>query len=110
MFKTGQYYVSLITIFLLTIHLAHADEYLVYQYNENVRIVLSNNECPKQYGGKRAAAQRIDKHYLKGCWVNDPSIKGNIKIQWIGGDSSTFPASNFYPVVEVPEIEVKPQK
>jgi hypothetical protein len=80
--------------------MAYADEYLVYQYNKNVRIVLSNNECTKEYGGKRAAAQRIDKHYLKGCWVNDPKIKGNIKIQWIDGDSSTFPATNFYPVKE----------
>ena len=108
MLKTGLYYFSLIVIFLMTIHLAHADEYLVYQYNDNVRIVLSNYECPKQYGGKRAAAQRIDKEYLKGCWINDPKIKGNIKIQWIGGDSSTFPVSNFYPVITAPEIIVKP--
>ena len=85
----------------LAVYAAEApDEYLVYQYNENVRIVLSNNECPKQYGGKRAAAQRIDSQFLKGCWTNDPDIKGNIKIQWIGGDTSTFPATNFYPVKE----------
>jgi hypothetical protein len=85
----------------LAVYAAEApDEYLVYQYNENVRIVLSKVECPKQYGGKRAAAQRIDKHYLKGCWTNDPTTKGNIKIQWIDGDTSTFPATNFYPVKE----------
>ena len=85
----------------LVVHAAEApDEYLVYQYNENVRIVLSNAECPKQYGGKRAAAQRIDSQFLKGCWTNDSDIKGNIKIQWIGGDTSTFPATNFYPVKE----------
>jgi hypothetical protein len=98
--KTGLYYFSLIVVLLLAYHCAYADDYLVYQYNENVRIVLSNTECPKQYGGKRASAQRIDKHYLKGCWVNDPKIKGNIKIQWIDGDSSTFPATNFYPAKE----------
>ena len=98
----------LLSCLLLISYNAYADEYLVYQYNENVRIVLSKADCPKQYGGKRAAAQRIDKHYLKGCWTNDPKIKGNIKIQWIDGDSSTFPATNFYPVVELPEIEVKP--
>lgn len=93
----------------LSVYAAEApDEYLVYQYNENVRIVLSNAECPKEYGGKRAAAQRIDKKYLKGCWINDPKIKGNVKIQWIGGDSSTFPVSNFYPVITAPEIIVKP--
>jgi hypothetical protein len=85
----------------LAVYAAEApDEYLAYQYNENVRIVLSNSECPKQYGGKRAAAQRIDSQFLKGCWTNDPDIKGNIKIQWIGGDTSTFPATNFYPVKE----------
>jgi len=99
----------LIMLFGIAI-ICHADEYLVYQYNENVRIVLSNAECPKEFGGKRAAAQRVDSQYLKGCWVNDPKIAGNIKIQWIGGDSSTFPAKDFYPVVEVPEIVVKPKK
>ena len=103
-------YCLLLSCLLLTSYDANADEYLVYQYNENVRIVLSNAECPKEFGGKRAAAQRIDSQYLKGCWVNDPKIAGNIKIQWIGGDSSTFPAKDFYPVVEVPEIVVKPKK
>jgi hypothetical protein len=102
--KTGLYYLSLIVLLFMVYHLAYADEakeeYLVYQYNENVRIILSKVECPKQYGGKRAAAQRIDKHYLKGCWTNDPTTKGNIKIQWIDGDSSTFPATNFYPAKE----------
>lgn len=97
-------------LLLLATSVAHADEYLVYQYNENVRIVLSNTPCPKEFGGKRAAAQRIDKQYLKGCWIPDPKTKENVKIQWIGGDSSTFPVSNFYPVIELPEIEVKPQK
>ena len=87
------------------------DEYLVYQYNDNVRIVLSKADCPSEYGGgKRAAAQRIDGQYLKGCWINDPNIKGNVKIQWIGGDSSTFPSKDFYPVVTAPEIIVKPKK
>ena len=100
---------SLLLLCLLS-YTAFADEYLVYQYNENVRIVLSNNECPKEYSGKRAAAQRIDKQYLKGCWIPDPKNKANVKIQWIDGDSSTFPVSNFYPVVEVPEIIVKPKK
>lgn len=100
----------LLSCLLLISYHASADEYLVYQYNENVRIVLSKSECPKEYGGKRAAAQRIDSQFLKGCWVNDPDIKGNIKIQWIGGDSSTFPYINFYPVIELPEIEVKPKK
>ena len=103
-------YGLLLSCLLLTSYNTYADEYLVYQYNENVRIVLSNNECPKQYGGKRAAAQRIDSQYLKGCWTNDPTIKGNIKIQWIEGDSSTFPASNFYPVTDIPEGEAKPKK
>jgi hypothetical protein len=93
-------YLTLLLLPLAVYATEAPDEYLVYQYNENVRIVLSNNECPKQYGGKRAAAQRIDSQFLKGCWTNDSDIKGNIKIQWIGGDTSTFPATNFYPVKE----------
>jgi len=103
-------YLTLLLLPLVVYAAEVHDEYLAYQYNENVRIVLSNTECPKQYEGKRAAAQRIDKHYLKGCWINDPKIKGNIKIQWIDGDTSTFPATNFYPVIELPENTVKPNQ
>ena len=103
-------YLTLLLLPLVVYAAEVPDEYLVYQYNENVRIVLSNAECPKENGaGKRAAAQRIDKHFLKGCWINDPDIKGNIKITWDGGDSSTFPTTNFYPVIEIPEIIVKPK-
>lgn len=70
-----------------------AEEYMVMQYNENVRIVLSKEKCPTK--GFKAAAQRIDKQVMKACW----SANGNmINIQWEGGDFSEFPVDRFYPV------------
>ena len=39
-----------------------------------------------------AMATRIDGDALPGCYTN---IKDDIKIQWIGGDFSVFPANVF---------------
>lgn len=86
-------YLLLILITLFYIHHVEAEEYMVMQYNENVRIVLSKEKCPTK--GFRAVAQRIDKQVLKACW----SLNGNlINIQWEGGDFSEFPVDRFYPV------------
>ena len=72
---------------------AYAVEYMVMQYNENVRIVLSKEKCDK--AGYKAVAQRIDKQFMKACW----SANGNqIHIQWEGGDFSEFPVDRFSPV------------
>jgi len=72
---------------------ANAVEYMVMQYNENVRIVLSKEKCDTK--GFKAVAQRIDKEVMKACW----SANGNkIHIQWEGGDFSEFPVDRFEPV------------
>lgn len=78
---------------LLYIHNLKAEEYLVMQYNENVRIVLSNEKCPTE--GFRAVAQRIDKQIMKACWSYNNKM---INIKWEGGDFSEFPVDRFYPV------------
>lgn len=78
---------------LFYIHHVEAADYMVMQYNDNVRIVLSKEKCPTK--GFRAVAQRIDKQVLRACW----SPNGNlINIQWEGGDFSEFPLDRFYPV------------
>ena len=76
---------------------AHAGEkYLAMQYNEQVRIVLSTTPCPDGKGW-RAAAQRIDKQYLRACWTREPAEK-LIRLQWEGGDFSVLDADRFYPI------------
>ena len=85
---------KLLALLLLVVSsYANAVEYMVMQYNENVRIVLSKEKCDT--AGFKAVAQRIDKQVLKACW----SANGNkIHIQWEGGDFSEFPVDRFYPV------------
>jgi len=83
----------LVLILLVLASYAYAAEYMVMQYNENVRIVLSKEKCDD--AGFKAVAQRIDKQVMKACW----SANGNkIHIQWEGGDFSEFPVDRFYPV------------
>jgi hypothetical protein len=86
-------YLLLVLITLFYIHHVEAEEYLVMKYNENVRIVLSNEKCPTE--GFRAVAQRIDKQIMKACWSYNNKM---INIKWEGGDFSEFPVDRFYPV------------
>jgi len=85
---------KLLALILLAVaSYSYAVDYMVMQYNENVRVVLSKEKC--EQAGFKAVAQRIDKQVLKGCW----SANGNnIHIQWEGGDFSEFPVDRFYPV------------
>jgi len=83
----------LVLILLVLASYAYAAEYMVMQYNENVRIVLSKEKCDD--AGFKAVAQRIDKQVMKACW----SANGNkIHIQWEGGDFSEFPVDRFQPI------------
>ena len=83
----------ILALLLLASSSVYAVEYMVMQYNENVRIVLSKEKCDK--AGYKAVAQRIDKQFMKACW----SANGNqIHIQWEGGDFSEFPVDRFSPV------------
>jgi hypothetical protein len=81
-------------LFLFTFQAAHAEQYMVMQYSESVRIVLSKTKCDK--AGYRAAAQRIDKQYLRGCWTPEPADK-LVRIQWEGGDFSVLDIDRFKP-------------
>jgi hypothetical protein len=87
-----KYIVALIVAFSTP---AYAENYLVMPYNDQVRIVLSEQKCDQS--GFRGVAQRIDKQYMKMCWSLDKKT-GMVHIKWEGGDFSEFPASNFSPV------------
>ena len=69
---------------------AYASEYMVMQYNENVRIVLTKEPCKN--AGFKAVAQRIDKEVMNACWSPEGKL---IHIKWEGGDFSEFDISQF---------------
>ena len=73
----------LLTALLLSASLtAHAKPYLVLQWNEFTRIVLTNETClVKTLKGSRAVVQRADGAYIQGCWkLNDDSQ--TVRIDW----------------------------
>jgi hypothetical protein len=86
-------FLILVLLTLFYIHKVEASEYMVMQYNENVRIVLSKEKCATE--GFKAVAQRLDKQVMKACWSTN---ENKIHIQWEGGDFSEFPVDRFYPV------------
>ena len=69
---------------------------LYFQYNDKVVIWITNQPCIDKKIGKEylyiAMAIRSDGDSMPGCYTN---IKDDIKIQWIGGDFSIFPANVF---------------
>ena len=89
-------FVATLTLFLAQCHPAHAEQYLAMQFTDNVRIMLSKVKCDK--AGYRAAAQRIDGQFMRGCWSNMQDHKNMVHIQWEGGDFSEFPVNGFTPV------------
>jgi uncharacterized protein YxeA len=80
-------------LLIISYSYTYASEYMVMQYNDNVRIVLSKEKCDT--AGFKAVAQRIDRQVMQACW----SANGDkIHIQWEGGDFSEFPVDRFSPV------------
>jgi hypothetical protein len=83
---------------------AAAEEYLVFEYNQNVRIVLQAEPClVKTLTGKRAAAQRSDGQFIRGCWTAVDNGQ-HIRIEWENpaqpGDFSILNTRDFHPVVK----------
>jgi len=69
---------------------------LHYQYNDKVVIWITNQLCIDKKINKEypyiAMAIRVDGDTMPGCYKN---VDDDIKIQWIGGDFSVFPANVF---------------
>jgi len=81
-----------------------ADEYLVFEYNQNVRIVLQAEPClVKTLTGKRAAVQRSDGQFIRGCWTAVDNGQ-HIRIEWENpaqpGDFSILNTKDFQPVIK----------
>ena len=97
MLAVTRFYLILLMFFTgLTLEAAEPIKKLYYQYNDKVVIWITNQPCPNKMMSKQypyfAMATRIDGDALPGCYTN---IKDDIKIQWIGGDFSVFPANVF---------------
>lgn len=83
--------------------IAYAKLFLVYQLTPSVRIVLTNEDClVKSLKGSRAAIQRDDGAFVRGCWTLDETNKSMIKIDWdnpkVPGDFAVIESNRFKPV------------
>ena len=91
-----RYYILLLVFFGLVSEAAEPVKKLYYQYNDKVVVWITNQPCPNKNLIKEypyfAMATRIDGDALPGCYTN---VGDDIKIQWIGGDFSIFPANVF---------------
>lgn len=97
--KTSLFLLSMILGGLLALALeAKADDYLVWQYSDNVRVVLTEFPCRKPNVGLRVMAQRIDGNYVNGCYV--PEGKDMIRITWSNNDFAILELKHFVPVSE----------
>jgi len=69
---------------------------LHFQYNDKVVIWITNQPYIDKKINKEypyiAIAIRVDGDAMPGCYKN---VDDDIKIQWIGGDFSVFPANVF---------------
>lgn len=83
---------------LLVPLIAKAETFLVWQFTENVRVVLKQTpgNCRK---GNQAVAQRIDGAYIPGCWVyeSNPEL---IRVTWHNGDFAVLRIKDFTTVKE----------
>jgi hypothetical protein len=88
----------LIALLLLSVPALAADNFLSYQFNENVIIRISNIPCKiKDVDNKKypftVLALRIDKQVLPGCYTHEGD---DIVIQWgLGGDQTKIPVNYF---------------
>ena len=96
-------YFAFLTLFFASFA-AHAEAYMVYQYNQHVRIVLGPGSCLVEgLTGSRASVQSLNGKYIRGCWKfvdNDQ----HVRIDWENpakpGDFAVLRAKDFTPVTE----------
>jgi len=74
-----KYYLILL---LLVSSTAWAKPYLVLHWNQNTRIVMTNETClVKGLNGSRAVVQRNDGLYIQGCWTLSKDSQ-TVRIEW----------------------------
>ncbi|MEN6294313.1 MAG: hypothetical protein ABFD07_20155 [Methanobacterium sp.] len=94
-------YFAGLAIFLISFA-ANAETYMVFHYNQTTRVVLTQGSClVNGLSGNRAAIQRDDGRYLRGCWKYvDNDL--HIRIDWENpakpGDFAVLRVRDFVPV------------
>ena len=88
---------TLLILGMIIPNLAYAAQYMVLNYNEDVRIVIGNQKCGD---GLVAVAQRRDNQFIRGCATFGTPADNLVRIQWEGkgSDFSVFDMERFYPV------------
>ena len=75
-----KYYLSL--LLLIFSSTAWAKPYLVLEWNQYARIVMTNEDClVKGLTGSRAVVQRADGAYIQGCWTLSKDNQ-TVRIDW----------------------------
>lgn len=80
--------------------ITYAKLFLVYQYTPKVRIVITNEEClVKSLKGSRAAIQRDDGAFMRGCWNLIDGNTNMVRIDWdnpkVPGDFAVIEFNRF---------------
>lgn len=93
-----------ICLFFLS-NIALAEQYLVYNVSQHVRIVLSKRAClVSGLNGNAGVIQNAKGQYIQGCWHVDRNNSSYIRIDWNNlaapGDFSVIEANKFEPVTE----------
>lgn len=88
--------IVLAVIFLLFSVNALAETYRVWQYTENVFVVLTETACTKPKTGLQARAVKDDGKTIEGCYV--PEGKNMVRITWYNNDFAVLELKNFVPV------------
>ena len=87
-------------ILLLVSSSAWAKPYLVLEWNQNTRIVMTNETClVKSLKGSRAVVQRTDGLFIQGCWALSKDSQ-TVRIDWNNpnapGDFSVLRFGDFH--------------
>lgn len=95
----------LIASLALSTSVLAAENYLVYQINQGVRVVLAKKPClVPSLQGNAASVQTITGKYIQGCWHVDRNNSDHIRIDWNNpaapGDFSVLPLASFTAVNE----------
>jgi hypothetical protein len=95
-----KYYLTI--LLLLASSTAWAKPYLVFDWNQNTRIVMTNESClVETLKGSRAAVHRNDGLYIQGCWALSKDSQ-TVRIDWNNpkapGDFSVLRFGDFHVV------------
>lgn len=83
---------------------AYAETFLVFHYNQTTRVVLSQGSClVNGLTGSRAAIQRDDGKFLRGCWRYVDNDQ-HVRIDWENpakpGDFAVLRVRDFVTITE----------